>query len=468
MDVTQHVDVLELESSAAIFNAGLSRLGRKVEQLENRIEVLEHANSALKGSLEASGVLRPEAFLARLHQNRFSSTLSRHPCNFEAGFSNLLLSQELRMVIGGFAGWNVVRSCSAAEVQLRELKDKISHVVYVCGGFDGNEILSSMVKFDPTQWESKDIATGASAAESSPGPSSEFCLSRKTSHRQDKLALHEQHLDGMMDVTQGAWEPVAPMAQRRAGFAAAAFSGLLYVCGGYDGVGFLRSAERFHPAPEKGVWEPIAPMNNKRHCGAAATLDGRFYVCGGYNGEVALSSTESYDPVTNTWELMAPMSHRRHGAAAAVLDGKIYVCGGNSGSEALYSAERYDLERGVWEDLPNMKFKRTVPFAVVLDNKVYVCSGCNGTETLNTMECFDPALNAWEVAPPADQRRHGAAAAVAGGKLFVCGGGSEADSPGAPLPSVECFNPSTCVWRSATAMKAARMDMAAVSLFAPT
>lgn len=448
------VDVLELDSSAAIFHVGLARLGRHLERLESRVERLEHENTALRACLESSEVLRKEAFLAQLHQHRFAATLRTHPCEWEVSLPDLLLMRELRASIGGFAGWAALRGCSALDRTMRVMGSEIPHAVYVCGGFDGQQILASMVRFDPRghgRISKYDINRSQA--------SSDFCVCRKAGGSLDPQTLR----------TQGVWENVAPMAQRRAGFAAAVVHGLLYVCGGYDGQNFLRSAERFQPSPDPdpGVWEPVAPMTVRRHCAAAASLGGRFYVCGGYDGREALSSTECYDPDLGLWEPTAPMAQRRHGAAAAVLDGKLYVCGGYDGEEALNSTERFDPLTGVWEDIPPMQQRRNVAFAVVLAGRLYVCSGCNGKETLNTMERYDPEVNEWETTTEMQQRRHGAAAAVAEGQLFVCGGGDSADVPGRLLHDVERFDPTGNTWTSCTAMATPRIDMAAVSMFAP-
>mmetsp|Transcript_96731 Transcript_96731/g.159303 ORF Transcript_96731/g.159303 Transcript_96731/m.159303 type:complete len:464 (-) Transcript_96731:74-1465(-) len=454
----KHVDVLELDSSAGIFHVGLARLGRHLERLESRVERLEHENSALKSCLESAEVLRTEAFHAQLHQHRFAATLRTHPCEFEVTLPDLLLMRELRAVIGNFAGWAPLRGCGALDRTLRVMGSEIPHVVYVCGGFDGQQILASMVRFDP---RGHARVSKYERSQTSSWSESTACVCRPRGSSSSDVQQSVR--------TQGVWETVAPMAQRRAGFAAAVVQGVLYVCGGYDGQVFLRSAERFKPCPDPdpGVWEPVAPMTQCRHCAAAASLNGRFYICGGYDGREALSSAECYDPDLHIWAPVAPMAQRRHGAAAAVLKGKLYVCGGYDGEEALNSTERYDPKTGVWETIPPMQQRRNVAFAVVLAGRLYVCSGCNGKETLNTMERYDPESNEWETTTEMQQRRHGAAAAVAEGQLFVCGGGDSADVPGRLLHDVERFDPSTSAWTSCTAMNTPLIDMAAVSMFAP-
>jgi len=93
--------------------------------------------------------------------------------------------------------------------------------LYVCGGHNGQQELSSAERYDP----------GA-----------------------------------------GAWEAMLPLSQRRSGAAVAVAAGRLYVCGGYDGWEVLSSVERL--GPEAAVWEPAPAMSERRDHAAAAVFTG--------------------------------------------------------------------------------------------------------------------------------------------------------------------------------------------------
>jgi len=383
--------------------------------------------------------------------DRLESTYGCLEARIEVNLTHLLASQDLRMVIGRYAGWPLVRSCSALESQLKHLQEQISQVVYIAGGFDGEKVLSSVLRFNPTRQPSQRLQA------SSESYISDVCVYSKTIEEPSTLPA-----------SRGVWEEAAPMAQKRAGFAAASLAGILYVCGGYDGHTFLRSCERFYPGHEE-VWESVPSMTQKRHCAAAESLAGRLYVCGGYNGEEALSCVECFNPITNRWSFVEPMSHRRHGAAAAVLNGKLYVCGGYDGEKALFSVEVYDPCKATWEVISPMLHPRNVALAVARQGRIYVCSGCNGEETLDSMESYDPDANVWTLAAPMETCRHGAAAALAGDNLFVCGGGDSAEASGGRLlQDVEHFDFAANRWINTTPMSMGRIDMAAVSLFTPT
>ena len=60
------------------------------------------------------------------------------------------------------------------------------------------------------------------------------------------------------DPAKNAWEAVAPMSTARSALAAAATDGKLYVMGGYDGPNWLSSVKQYDPA--KNEWVAMASM----------------------------------------------------------------------------------------------------------------------------------------------------------------------------------------------------------------
>lgn len=431
------------------------------ERIERRLERLEHESTALMGCLEDAGLLGQERFKARLHRQRFSIAMRSHPCDMEATLPDVLMTRELRLTIGSYVGWEHIRKCASLGRSVKELTTLVARVIYMCGGFDGTSILDSVERFDPNIGER--YTTTPSSGRLSPHIPSSYtsipshgCLTERDYPRQ----------------SLGSWEPLAPMVHRRAGFAAAACDGALYVCGGFDGQAFLRSTERYRPQLNGGYWEPSAPMAQPRHCAAAGAVGGALYICGGFNGEEALRSMERLDPVLGVWQQAMPMSVRRHGASSAVLGGRLYMCGGFDGDGVLNSAERYDGSTGVWEALPPLRSMRNMASSAAVAGRIYVCGGCSASETLRSTEFYDPEKGIWEAGEPMSSARHGAAAAVAGsGHLFVLGGGesveSASQSGGRLLDDVEAFRPRLQYWSAAAPMRGIRIDMCAISMFEP-
>merc|ERR1719161_236804 len=132
-----------------------------------------------------------------------------------------------------------VRSLGAAS---RSIGQAASHVwtsisrrfptsIYVCGGFDGTNYLTSAERFDPMR---------------------------------------------------GRWEPLPSMSERRGGCATAVLSGQIYVCGGLDSSKYLKSTERYDPVSR--CWETLASMRQQRQWAAAAVVGGKIVICGGFDG----------------------------------------------------------------------------------------------------------------------------------------------------------------------------------------
>nr|XP_020633243.1 kelch-like protein 18 [Pogona vitticeps] len=102
-----------------------------------------------------------------------------------------------------------------------------------------------------------------------------------------------------------SWHSVASMLNKRCRHGAASLGSKMFVCGGYDGSGFLSIAEVYNSMADQ--WYLIVPMNTRRSRVSLVTNCGRLYAVGGYDGQSNLSSVEMYDPETNRWTFMAPM-----------------------------------------------------------------------------------------------------------------------------------------------------------------
>ena len=163
------------------------------------------------------------------------------------------------------------------------------------------------------------------------------------------------------DVAAGRWELGQPCSTSRAGAAAVAFEGELYVLGGASDALFgsvlLKSVEKYDAAAR--TWRAVAPMHTSRGGLAAVVLDQQIYAIGGYDDSVTcLNTVERFEPKTNTWSPVAPMQSPRARLGAAVLGRFIYAVGGYNGSERLQSVERFDPAVGRWESVPAMSFRR--------------------------------------------------------------------------------------------------------------
>lgn len=146
--------------------------------------------------------------------------------------------------------------------------------LYVCGGNDGAQTLDVVERiaanrsFDamPATWETMPpmIARrdGAAAAAMRGrlyvcgGFDGEQSLSSRSAER--------------FDPGTESWRALRDMISRRAGAAAAVVAGQLYVCGGYDGAQHLSECERLDPVV--GMWVLLPPMPTRRGYAAGAAV----------------------------------------------------------------------------------------------------------------------------------------------------------------------------------------------------
>ena len=109
-------------------------------------------------------------------------------------------------------------------------------------------------------------------------------------------------------------------------------NGKVLVAGGYNGSGYLTSAELYDPA--SGSWTATGSLNTARGNHTATLLpNGKVLVAGGYNGGGYLTSAELYDPASGSWTATGSLNTARYDHTATLLpNGKVLVAGGYNGS----------------------------------------------------------------------------------------------------------------------------------------
>jgi kelch-like protein 10 len=141
--------------------------------------------------------------------------------------------------------------------------------IYIVGGFDGDEVLSSAEVFDPDTNE---------------------------------------------------WTFIHPMESPRSGLSLVAYNNFLHAIGGFDDFTRLTSGERYNPACSSG-WQEIAEMFSPRSNFAAVVLDDTIFVFGGFNGLTTIAEGEYYDVHSNEWYEASSMNLCRSALSACVLAG---------------------------------------------------------------------------------------------------------------------------------------------------
>ncbi|GAB1294728.1 Kelch-like protein 18 [Apodemus speciosus] len=137
-----------------------------------------------------------------------------------------------------------------------------------------------------------------------------MCQEATMACRSSALVEHYNH-------HTATWHPAASMLNKRCRHGAASLGSKMFVCGGYDGSGFLSIAEMYSSVADQ--WCLIVPMHTRRSRVSLVASCGRLYAVGGYDGQSNLSSVEMYDPETDRWTFMAPMACHEGGVGVGCI-----------------------------------------------------------------------------------------------------------------------------------------------------
>lgn len=211
-------------------------------------------------------------------------------------------------------------------------------------------------------------------------------------------------------------------------------NGKLYVFGGFTAPfsGAVSNAAVFNPASSS--WTNLTPIPTARGGITARVIGNSIYIAGGMDGTgQSLNTLEIYDPATDQWASAAPMSTRRDNPGAAALNGKLYVFGGrtrnadgNTVNAALNSMEVYYPATNVWVAGVSMPTGRRAMAVGMLNERIQAMGGegsSSGNGVLQENEEYDPATDTWSTLTPMSLPRHGAAASTIGNTVYVVGGG---------------------------------------------
>ncbi|KDR23791.1 Kelch-like protein 10, partial [Zootermopsis nevadensis] len=185
---------------------------------------------------------------------------------------------------------------------------------------------------------------------------------------------------------------VASMHERRRKLSVAVLRGAVYAMGGHHGHSDLGSAERYDCTTNQ--WSFIASMNTGRRSASAAVLNEKIYVAGGFNGYDKLNLVEVYDPDTDQWTYVAPMLSRRPLFSCVEFHGCLYVLGGHPRRSGELITEKYDPAGNTWTEIPAMNFYSCDLNAEVNDDTIFVIGCYYETDTISD-DSYDDKEHKW-------------------------------------------------------------------------
>jgi non-specific serine/threonine protein kinase len=231
------------------------------------------------------------------------------------------------------------------------------------------------------------------------------------------------------DIRRRRWRRVPPMPDALNHPVAVAYGGRLYVSGGYASERSLslpsRILLRYNPRSRR--WKRLPPAPTPRAAHAAAAMGGRLYVAGGANDSGSLRSLEIYNFARHRWsagpDFPGPARNHTTGVASG---GRFYVLAGRD-AQNFAAAERYNPRRRRWEGLPDMRTARGgIASARLRDGRIVVFGGEElepGGGTISDVELFDPRRRRWTRLPDMRTPRHGLGGVAFGNRVYAVEGG---------------------------------------------
>jgi Kelch motif len=233
------------------------------------------------------------------------------------------------------------------------------------------------------------------------------------------------------DIRHDAWRRVRSMPIALNHAVAVAYRGRLYVHGGYRARRSLSSASAFllRYDPSRNRWVRLRSSRTPRAAHAAAVVGGGLYVAGGANAHGSLRSLEAYDFRTRRWRRGPSFAGPARNHATGAAFGRFFymIAGRDRGN--LRAVDRYDTRSHGWRRVQPLRFARGgIVAARLRDGRIAVFGGEQlgaGGTTIRQVELLDPRSGRWGRLPDMRTPRHGLGGAALGYRVYALEGGPQ-------------------------------------------
>jgi N-acetylneuraminic acid mutarotase len=325
-------------------------------------------------------------------------------------------------------------------------------VVYVGGGYDGTNVHTDLLKYDP-------VANTYTALAPSPDGHflSQAVIFNNKIYNIAGFALGVQtQTTRIYDIPTNTWSTGAPIPEANGltDHAIGLSGSKIYIAGGYNGA--ATSTLRIYDIPTN-TWTTGAPLPVALFLPGFGVINGKLYVAGGSTGTGELNTLYIYDIASNTWTTGAVLPTPVLGPGSAVANGKLYLFGGGHPfPTTINTTQIYDPATNMWTTGPNMNVARVWFYGGSLGCGIVAPGGDTtpGAETatneqLTIMNCSTGCnVGPWATATPYPTSivRYGFAQTAT--HFFVFGGVSD----GTAVNNVNRMDISTGMWQTRTAM----------------
>ncbi|RWS24731.1 kelch-like protein 10 [Leptotrombidium deliense] len=304
------------------------------------------------------------------------------PINCEVKHMKPRIPDEIIFAIGGWLEGVPTTLVETYDIRTnRWFESKISHqfprayhgiqilhgIIYIVGGTNGQEILSTLHCYDPSS---------------------------------------------------GKWHQRANMYEQRCYVSTAILNHEIYAMGGHNGIQRVRTVEKYDHKTNQ--WHKVEDMNLARSDASATVYQHKIYIAGGLNEQVIENSVEFYNFEDKTWSFIQPMNFPRTSLVLLTYKDCLYALGGNNGFERLSSVERYDFKSSSWTPVQNMNSRRSTFSGCVIEEKIVVVGGYNGHTPINKVEMYDETNKQWTPMKNIKHDRSGLAVCVLKGLSNSC------------------------------------------------
>jgi len=233
------------------------------------------------------------------------------------------------------------------------------------------------------------------------------------------------------DLRADSWKRVRSMPIGLNHTTAVAYHGKLYVHGGYRARRSLSSASSrlYRYDPRRNRWRRLPDSPTPRAAQAAAVIGRRLYVAGGANATGSLRSLEVYNFARRRWgrgrSFPGPARNHTTGVASG---GRFYVIAGRD-ARNLRAVDRYDPRWRRWQRVRSIPTARGgIASARLPDGRIVVFGGEQlgpGGTTVQQVEVYSPGRNRWRRLPDMLTPRHGLGGVSLRNRVYAIGGGPQ-------------------------------------------
>ena len=214
-----------------------------------------------------------------------------------------------------------------------------------------------------------------------------------------------------------------PMLENKKRCIAVYLKGEVYVFGGINNEGIMKSVEKYSPLSKK--WVKVTDIPDKRqHFCACAFMD-NIYIFGGYESGLAyLNSCLHFEAKLIKWKEVAKMNYTRSDAACAIYEENIVVTGGENNINLVSNTvESYDVYGKTWTPMPNMIERRCGHSLVCFKRKLYAIGGVS---LYTNCEVYDKTSNKFVTLEAPRFLSYEVKSNLIGSKIFVFQNGRRA------------------------------------------